>query len=90
MSAQGAELGFTRDITHQCKQSGRATLLLEQAIATLHAEEPDELAAKRAQRLRGAAVLIHSAVLELAVTCGWYEAASSAEQHGLTEGNSTE
>ena len=82
---EGARAGFTTELKAQRKQGARAVLLLEQAVATLHADEPGEDAATKAQRLRGAAVLIHTAGLELAVTCGWNEAAHAAEQADLID-----
>jgi hypothetical protein len=82
---QGAEDGFRADIKAQRKQASRAVLLLEQAVTSLQVDEPDEASADKAQRMRGAAVLATSAALELAVTCGWLEAAHAAELCGLLD-----
>jgi hypothetical protein len=82
---QGAEDGFRADLKAQRKQAGRAALLLEQATACLQVDEPSEDYADRAQRLRGAAVIVTSAAIEIAITCGWLEAAHAAEINGLTE-----
>jgi hypothetical protein len=75
--------GFRGDVKAQHKQADRAALLLQQAAATLHAVDDDETEAERAQRYRGAAVLASSAALEIAVSCGWSEAAVAVELHGL-------
>ena len=82
--------GFRDDLRAQHKQASRAALLLEQASATLHAVDDDETEAERAQRYRGAAVLATSAALEIAVTCGWSEAAVAADIGGLLEGEENE
>ena len=76
--ASPAEAGFTSDLRHQLEQGRRATLLLEQAVATLRSEELDEAPAVRAQRLRGVVVLVTTAAIEIAITSGWNEAAASA------------
>jgi hypothetical protein len=73
------------ELRHQVAEADRATRLLEHAVTVLTHAEPDELAADRAQRLRGAAVVAAQAAAELFVTCGWLEAAHAAEQHGLLD-----
>jgi hypothetical protein len=83
---QGARESFTEDRRHQDDQASRAGTLLRHAAEAVDSGRPSETTADRAQRLRGAAVLAQTAALELAVTCGWSEAAASAEQAGLLDG----
>jgi hypothetical protein len=67
------------------KRAEKAVEVLRSAIE--HAEPRDgENWADVATRLRGAAVLAHSAGMELAVVSGWNEAASAANQNGLLDG----
>lgn len=72
-------MNFRSDLKHQNAQALRAGMLLRHAAETVESQRPDESDADRAQRYRGAAVLAHSAALELAVTCGWFEAARIVE-----------
>lgn len=71
------------ELEHQGREAERARQLLEHACSTLEHADPDEDAGRRAQRLRGAAVVAQSAIAELWTAIGWYEAASIAEQYGL-------
>jgi hypothetical protein len=80
---QGAREGFAADQQHQEEQGRRAGILLRHAADAAEAQRANEAPAERAQRLRGAAVLAQTAALELAVTCGWSEAAASAKASGL-------
>ena len=82
MASPAAE-GFRADLRHQNGQASRATLLLEQAVACMRAEELDERPCDRAQRLRGVAVLVQTASIEIAITCGWLEAANAAMVNGI-------
>ena len=75
--------GWLADLRCQQKQATRATVLLEHAVETLHAEQPNEERTVKAQRLRGAAVVAQTAALELMATCGWLESAHAAELHGF-------
>ena len=75
--------GWLADLRCQQKQAARATVLLEHAVETLHAEQPNEERTVKAQRLRGVAIVAHTAALELMATCGWLESTHAAEQHGL-------
>jgi hypothetical protein len=75
--------GWLADLRCQQKQGARAAVLLEHAVETLHAEQPNEERTVKAQRLRGAAVVAQTAALELMATCGWLESAHAAEQHAL-------
>lgn len=72
-------MNFKSDLGHQNAQAVRAGMLLRHAADAVESERADESDADRAQRYRGAAVLAHSAALELAVTCGWFEAARVVE-----------
>jgi hypothetical protein len=51
----------------------KAAELLRSAADRLEQADPDETAAEWAARLRGSAVLAHTAALELAVCSGWLE-----------------
>jgi hypothetical protein len=75
--------GWLADLRCQQKQAARAATLLEHAVETLHAEQPNEERAVKAQRLRGAAVVAQTAALELMAVCGWLESAHAAELHAL-------
>jgi hypothetical protein len=75
--------GWLADLRCQQKQGARAAVLLEHAVETLHAEQPNEERTVKAQRLRGVAVVAQTAALELMATCGWLESAHAAEQHAL-------
>jgi hypothetical protein len=75
--------GWLADLRCQQKQAGRAAVLLEHAVETLHAEQPNEDRSVKAQRLRGAAVVAQTAALELMATCGWLESVHAAEMQGL-------
>ena len=79
--------GRTRfpELDHQERESERAHRLLEHVCFTLEHSEADEDAGRKAQRLRGAAVVAQSAIAELWTAVGWYEAASVAGQYGLLE-----
>ena len=78
--------GWLADLRCQQKQAARAAVLLEHAVETLHAEQPNEERAVKAQRLRGVAVVAQTAVLELMTTCGWLESVHASELHGLAPG----
>ncbi len=58
-------------------QAARAADLLRSAADRVESGDPDETTSERAARLRGAAILAHSAGLELAVVSGALEAESS-------------
>jgi DNA polymerase III delta prime subunit len=70
------------ELKAQHTQAERAITLLETAAAALRTDDLTEAYDVRAQRMRGAAVLAHSAALELAITCGWFEAAHALEISG--------
>jgi hypothetical protein len=67
------------------QRASKAVDVLRSAIEQLHPPRGDEDWAEVAQRLRGASVLAHTAGLELAVICGWHEAASEASESGIME-----
>jgi hypothetical protein len=73
------------------RRAGKAVEVLKSAIDHLHPPRNGEGWAEIALRLRGAAVLAHSAGLELAVVSGWNEAAHEAADSGMlderSEGN---
>ncbi len=59
------------------KRAGKAVEVLRSAIEHLHPPRDGEALEDVALRLRGAAVLAHSAGMELATISGWNEAASA-------------
>ena len=67
------------------QRAGKAVEVLKSAIDRLHPPRNGEDWEAIALRLRGAAVLAHSAGLELAVVSGWNEAASSAVEAGVLD-----
>ena len=58
------------------QRAEKAVEVLRSAIERLHPPREGEGRAELALRLRGAAVVAHTAGLELAVVSGWNEAAS--------------
>jgi hypothetical protein len=68
------------------QRASKAVDVLRSAIEHLHPPRPDEDWETIALRLRGAAVLAHTAGLELAVVSGWNEAASATLAEGLDDG----
>lgn len=82
---EGAAEGFCAELRHQEGQAARASVLLRHATETLEAAPAAERPEDKAQRLRGVAVLLHTAALEVAVTCGWLEATEAAARHDLVE-----
>lgn len=68
------------------KRASKAVDVLHSAIESLHPPREGETLSDLATRLRGASVLAHSAGLELATVAGWNEAASSAADAGLLDG----
>jgi hypothetical protein len=61
----------------------RAATLIEHAHSTIVTEEPHELPGDKAQRLRGAAIVVQNAIAELLIIAGWLEAAQAAQHDGL-------
>ena len=59
--------GWLADLRCQQKQAGRAAVLLEHAVETLHAEQPNEERTVKAQRLRGVAVVAQTAALGISI-----------------------
>jgi hypothetical protein len=57
----------------------RARSLLEQAGETLNQREPAETFEDTAQRIRGVAVVVSTALSELWISVGWFELAHEAE-----------
>ena len=73
------------DLDDVGRRAEKAISVLRSAIE--HAEPRDgEALADVATRLRGAAVLAHTAGMELATVSGWNEAASAANDAGLLDG----
>jgi hypothetical protein len=70
------------------QRASKAVDVLRSAIEHLHPPRPDEDWETIALRLRGAAVLAHTAGMELACVSGWNEAASAAGESGMLGGNS--
>lgn len=67
------------------KRAEKAVEVLRSAIDHLHPPRDGEDWASIALRLRGAAVLAHSAGMELAVVSGWNEAAHAAAEAGVLD-----
>jgi hypothetical protein len=67
------------------RRAGKAVEVLKSAIDHLHPPRDGEDWQAVALRLRGAAVLAHSAGLELAVVSGWNEAADKAADAGVLD-----
>ncbi len=63
----------------------KAVSVLHSAIVQLHSPRTGEDWETIALRLRGAAILAHSAGLELAVVSGWNEAAHQAAESGMLD-----
>jgi hypothetical protein len=71
-------------------RAGKAVEVLRSAIERLHPPREGEGPEDIALRLRGAAVLAHTAGLELAVVSGWNEAASAAADAGVLDEEGSE
>jgi hypothetical protein len=67
------------------QRASKAVDVLRSAIEHLHPPRPDEDWETIALRLRGAAVLAHTAGMELATVAGWNEAAATAAESGILE-----
>jgi hypothetical protein len=67
------------------KRAEKAVTVLRSAIDQLHPPRDGEDWSAVATRLRGAAVLAHTAGLELAVVSGWNEAAHEAAESGILD-----
>ena len=72
------------------RRAEKAVEVLRSAIDHLHPPRDGEVWADVALRLRGAAVLAHSAGMELAVVSGWNEAASAAGAAGVLDEEETD
>ena len=68
------------------KRAERAVVVLRSAVDQLHPPRDGENWETLALRLRGAAVLAHTAGMELAVVSGWNEAAHAAAEAGVLDG----
>ena len=68
------------------KRAEKAVDVLHSAIDQLHPPREGENWATLAMRLRGAAVLAHTAGMELSAVSGWNEAAHTAAEAGLLDG----
>jgi hypothetical protein len=86
--AIGAETPMTREtvvqalrdeLAQRTNQAARAAELLRSAADRLDAGSDEETRTDEAQRVRGAAVLAHTAALELAATSGWLDALAMVE-----------
>jgi hypothetical protein len=67
-------------------QANKAIMLLETAAHNLtHYLDDESDCLARAQRMRGAAILAMTAVLELMNAAGWHEAACAAVVDGLLD-----
>ena len=73
------------ELDFQQVQLGKATALLAQAVSQINSPGLDENYADVAMRMRGAATIVHAAVLEIGLTVGWFEAAAAASTHGLLD-----
>lgn len=62
-------------LTERRGQAARAAALLRSAAERVEALQPDEPTEDESARYRGAAVLAHSAGLELAIVAGFVEGA---------------
>jgi hypothetical protein len=67
------------------RQAERAATLLERAAQAITGLAPNETWSERATRLRGAAAMAQTAVLQIAVTAGWNEAGDAASRAGLLD-----
>jgi hypothetical protein len=68
-----------RGLLEADKRAGKAVEVLQSAIDRLHPPREGEVPEEIALRLRGAAVLAHTAGLELAVVSGWNEATNAVQ-----------
>ncbi len=71
------------------RRAEKAVEVLRSAIDHLHPPRDGEGWEAIALRLRGAAVLAHSAGMELAVVSGWNEAAHEAAEAGALDEETT-
>lgn len=80
-----ADRGFPK-LDDAQRRAEKAVDVLHSAIDQLHPPRNGESWETLATRLRGAAVLAHTAGMELATVSGWNEAASAAGESGLLGG----
>jgi hypothetical protein len=73
------------ELAHRMNQGARAAELLRSAADRLEAGTAAETRSEQAARMRGSAVLAHTAALELAASSGWFEALATAEQNEARE-----
>jgi hypothetical protein len=72
------------------KRAEKAVDVLRSAIDQVHPPRVGETWETVALRLRGAAVLAHTAGMELATVSGWNEAAHAAAESGVLDGEERE
>lgn len=63
------------DVQHRRSQAARAAALLRSAADRVEAADPSEGSEDESARYKGAAVLAHTAGIELAVVAGYIEGA---------------
>lgn len=67
------------ELRAQLSKAAKAAELLRSAAERIDSQDPEESCAELSARLRGAAVLGHTAALELAAVSGWLEAFTALE-----------
>jgi hypothetical protein len=72
------------------RRAEKAVDVLHSAIEQLHPPHAGEDMETLALRLRGAAVLAHTAGMELATVSGWNEAAHALAEAGVLDGEEPE
>ncbi len=67
------------------QQTDNAARILRGAIERLEGDVPEGGWSARAHQLRGIAIVLHAAALELACISGWNQAASAAAEAGVLD-----
>ncbi len=70
---------LTAELKAKLQQAAKAAELLRSSATNIDSDDPDESLAELSVRLRGAAVLGHTAAHELALVSGWVDAMVSVE-----------